>query len=322
MRDEIARRLREARRVAVLSHVDPDGDAIGSALGLAWILRAAGRDVQVGLPGGSPRAYAFLPGADGIAAGEGDMPGPFDVVVAVDATSPSRLGALEPVLGRGRAVLDIDHHGDNVRFGDAAWVDPAACATALLVQELAEAERLRIGPEAAASLYVGILTDTGRFTFANTDARGLAAAAELVRLGAQPADLAARVYERRSASSTRLLARALATLDLRDGGRVACVHVTSAMLLETGASAEDSDGFSTWARSIEGVLVGLFLREAEDGTVKVSFRSNGGVAVDVLAGRFGGGGHPGAAGARVPGPLQEAKETVLRAVSEHLGHPV
>ncbi len=321
MRAEIGRRLREARSIAVVSHLDPDGDAIGTALGLAWIL-SPGREVYVGLPGGSPRAYAFLPGADGIAAQESELPGPFDVVVAVDATSPSRLGSLEVVLSRGACVLDVDHHGDNTRFGDAAWVDPAACATALLVKELADSEGWRIGAEAAASLYVGILTDTGRFTFANTDARGLAAAAELVRLGAHPADLAGRVYERRTAASMRLLARALESLELHDGGRVACVHVTQAMLLETGASPEDSDGFSNWARSIEGVVVGIFLREAEDGTVKVSFRSNGGVAVDVLAGRFGGGGHPGAAGARVPGPLEKAKGAVLRAVSEHLAHPV
>jgi phosphoesterase RecJ-like protein len=322
MRAEIARRLREARRVAVLSHVDPDGDAVGSALGLAWILRARGCDARVGLPGGVPRMYSFLPGAAEVARTEADLAGPFDVVVAVDATSPSRLGGLEPVLARGRMVLDVDHHGDNTRFGDVAWVDPSACATALLVHELAAAEGWEAGADAAANLYVGILTDTGRFTFANTDARGLAAAAELVRLGASPSGLASHVYERRSAASTRLLARALTTLDLRDGGRVACVHVTPGMLAETGADPEDADGFSNWARSIDGVKVGLFLRESEDGTVKVSFRSNGGVAVDVLAGRFGGGGHPGASGARVPGPLEKAKESVLRAISEHLGHPV
>jgi phosphoesterase RecJ-like protein len=322
MRAEIAARLRGARSVAVLSHVDPDGDAVGSALGLAAILRAMGADAAVGLPGGAPRTYAFLPGALDVAAAASALPGPFDVVVAVDATSPSRLGPLEPVLAHGRAVLNVDHHGDNTRFGDVAWVDPAACATALLVHELAASERWPVGESAAASLYVGILTDTGRFTFANTDARGLSAAAELVRCGASPGALASRVYERRSAASTRLLACALGTLDLRDGGRVACVHVTPAMLAETGADPEDADGYSNWARSIEGVVIGLFLRESEDGAVKVSFRSNGGVAVDVLAGRFGGGGHPAASGARVPGPLPEAKEIVLRAVSEHLGSRV
>jgi phosphoesterase RecJ-like protein len=190
------------------------------------------------------------------------------------------------------------------------------------VFELARDAGLPLGADAAACLYTGILTDTGRFTFANTDARALSAAAELVQRGAAADAIAHQVYERRSEASTRLLARALATLDLRDGGRVACLHVTPAMLEETGASAEDTEGFSNWARSIEGVMVGLFLRDTGNGTVRVSFRSNGGVAVDAIAGRFGGGGHPGASGARVPGSLAEAKESVLRVVSEALRHLV
>ncbi len=319
---ELAERLDRARRLAILSHLDPDGDAVGSALGLAWMLRARGKDVRVGLPGGVPALYAFLPGASDVAAAADALPGPFDTVVCVDATSPSRLGALEAVLARGAAVLDVDHHGDNARFGDLAWVDPTASATALMLWELARDAGWAVGPEAAANLYAGILTDTGRFTFPNTDARTFAAAAALVEAGASPDGVAGRVYESRSVASVRLLAAALGTLEFRDDGRVACIHVTPGMLAETGAAAEETDGLSNWARSIEGVKVGLFLRDTGEGTVKISFRSNGGVAVDVLARRFGGGGHPGAAGARVPGPLEEAKEAVLRAVREHLGHPV
>lgn len=319
---ELSARLERAERLLVLSHVDPDGDAVGSALGLAWLLRARGRHVEVGLPGGTPALYAFLPGGAGVAAEPALLRGPFDAVVCVDATSPSRLGAFETVLDGSVPVFDVDHHGDNARFGELVWVDPTAAATALLVYEMARSSSWDVGPEAAANLYAGILTDTGRFTFGNTDARSLAAAAELVRAGADAADIAGRVYERRSAPSVRLLARALSTLEISEDGRVACIHVTPDMLAGTGASAEETDGLSNWARSIEGVQVGLFLRDTGEGSVKISFRSNGGVAVDVLARRFGGGGHPAAAGARVRGPLEEAKEAVLRAVAGHLGHPV
>jgi phosphoesterase RecJ-like protein len=322
MRHEIAARLARGRRVAIVSHLDPDGDAVGSALGLAWLLRGVGREAVVGLPGGVPRLYDFLPGAEDVAARAEDMEGPFDAVVAVDATSPSRLAELASVASRGGTLLNVDHHGDNIRFGDVAWVDPTACATALLVHELARHAGWAESAESAACLYTGILTDTGRFTFANTDARALAAAAELVERGAAADDIAHRVYERRTAASTRLLARALSTLTLHDDGRVAVVHVTPEMLAETGARAEDTEGFSNWARSIEGVKVGLFFRDTGEGIVRVSFRSNGGVAVDAVAGRFGGGGHPGASGARLPGPLEEAKENVLRAVSDVLRHPV
>jgi len=215
-------------------------------------------------------------------------------------------------------IVNIDHHPDNTRFGERCWVDPGACATALLVLELAVEGGLAIPPAAAECLYVGILTDTGRFTYANTDARALRAAGELAARGVDPHRVASAVYERATPASVRLLGRALSTLELHEGGQVACVHVTLAMLEETGASAEDSDGFSTYARSIEGVKVGLFLREEEGGAVKISFRSNQGVKIDGVAGRFGGGGHASASGARVPGPLEEAKQAVLRVVAEHL----
>lgn len=315
---EVAELLRGARRVAIFSHMDPDGDAAGSALGLAHLLRDAGRDARVYLPGGAPALYRFLAGADGIGADASAVPDDRDLLAVLDATSPSRLAGLERALGSGAPVVNLDHHADNTRFGDAHWVDPTACATALMVYEWARAEGLSVSPAAAACLYAGIVTDTGRFTFSNTDARGLAAAAELAALGADPHGIAVSVYDRASAASLRLLAQVLATLDLRHGGEIAAVHVTQAMLRETGARAEDSDGFSTYPRSIEGVKVGLLFRETEEGTVKVSFRSNQGVRIDGVAGRFQGGGHPSASGARVPGPLGAAKEAVVRAVQEHL----
>jgi phosphoesterase RecJ-like protein len=316
MKREIVDVLRDRKRFTIYSHVDPDGDALGSSLGLAWILRELGKEAAVRVPGGVPRMYRFLPGADEIRSEPGG-PAP-DVNVVVDATSASRLADLEHGLEPGVTVVNVDHHGDNARFGDYPWIDPTASATALMIFEMARAAGFAVPRAAAECLYVGILTDTGRFTFANTDVRTLAAAAELASLGADPAGLASQVYERVSPASVRLLGAALSTLELRDEGAIACLHVTRAMLEETGARLEDAEGFSTYTRSLVGVKVGIFLRETRDGAVKVSFRSNGGVEIDGVAARFGGGGHPRASGARVPGPLEEAKEAVLRAVSEHV----
>jgi phosphoesterase RecJ-like protein len=317
MKRKIADFLRDGERFIILSHVDPDGDALGSALGLAWIVQSMGKDAQVLVPGRVPRIYEFLAGASGVK-GSLSSNGCPDGVLVVDATSPRRLGALSEALELGVPVVNIDHHSDNTRFGEFYWVDPSAAATALLIFEMAQTEGLEISPEAAECLYVGILTDTGRFTFANTDTRSLAAAADLARLGAVPSKIAAKVYATVSVASMRLLGAALSTLDIREEGAVACLHVTRAMLMETGALPEDADGFSTYARSLEGVKVGIFLKETHEGTIKVSFRSNEGVEIDGVAGQFGGGGHPRASGARVPGPIEEAKETVLRAVAEHL----
>jgi phosphoesterase RecJ-like protein len=318
MKRRIAEFLRGRRRVAVISHADPDGDAVGAALGLATLLEGAGVRADAVLPGGVPRLYSFVPGAERVLASPSPALAEADAFVVIDATAPSRLGGLEGALLPGVPVVNIDHHPDNTRFGDLCWVDASACAAALLVLELAEDAGWRISVDAAACLYVGIVTDTGRFTFANADARALSAAARLAELGASPHAIASRVYERASAASLRLLARALATLDVADGGRVASIHVTRDMLAETGASPEDADGFSAYPRFIEGVRVGLFFREAEGGTVKVSFRSNEGVDIHGVAGRFGGGGHARASGARVPGPIEAAKENVVGAVSEHL----
>jgi phosphoesterase RecJ-like protein len=321
MKQKIAEFLNGRDRFTVLSHVDPDGDAIGSALGLARILRDMGKEAKVLVPGQVPRIYRFLPGAREIehTVAVADSP---DANLVVDATAPSRLAELEGALAPDVPIVNIDHHPDNTRFGTLDWIDPTACATALMILEMARSEGLEVSRAAAECLYVGVVTDTGRFTFANTDARALEAAADLANLGASPAMIASNVYERVSVASTRLLARALSTLEMRDDGAVACLHVTRAMLLETGARPEDADGFSTHARSLEGVKVGIFLRELQEGTVKVSLRSNEGVQIDGVAGRFGGGGHARAAGARVPGPIEEAKETVLRAVSDHIRKPV
>lgn len=309
--------LRNARRVKIVSHVEPDGDALGSALGLAWILDAAGKEARIHLPAPLPRLYAFLPGAKFLVLGE-TLKDSFDHVAVVDCTSPARLGPIAETALVGASVLNVDHHADNNRFGDVVHVDPAAAATAILIADIAREAGWKIVPEAAECLYTGILTDTGRFTFGNTDERALRAAAELVRDGADPAKIASCVYENRPASTLRLLGKALETLDLREDGSVACLHVTHEMIAETGALAEETEGFAAYARSLQGVQVGIFLRETEDGSIKASFRSTGGVPVDGIASQFAGGGHPTAAGARVSGPLETAKERILRAVGEHL----
>jgi phosphoesterase RecJ-like protein len=309
--------LREGSAFRIYSHVDPDGDALGSALGLAWILDAAGKSARVRLAAPVPRMYAFLPGQHLVERGE-SAPVRGERIVVLDCTSPSRLHTLEAEVTPGTPVLNVDHHADNTRFGDVVLLDPGAAATALIVLELARAGDLPVPPEAATCLYTGILTDTGRFTYANSDERALRAAAELAGAGANPAEIAAQVFEHRPVAAIRLLGRALETLDVREEGRVACIHVTQAMLAETGAAAEETEGFAAWARAIDGVQVGIFLRESQDGFIKVSFRSTGGVPIDGVASRFGGGGHPAAAGARIPGPLETAKEGILRAVGEHL----
>ena len=294
--DAAAAALRAAPRVVVAAHENPDGDAIGSLVGAVRGLRAAGIDaVAVRAADELPREYRWLDDGDTTTlapAGEGWL------LLAVDCGSAARIAAPEGVRERASLVVDLDHHHDNTRFGDINVVDDAAACSAMMVRELLGRLGVALTPAIATPLYVGLVSDTGRFQYSNTDPRAFAAAAELVQHGAQPQEVFQRVYESVQASKLRLLARALDRIELRLGGRLAVTWLTRADISATGADEAATDGVIDSLRAIEGVEVAAFIREAANGTRhKVSLRSaNGIVDVSRIAHAGGGGGHVRAAG--------------------------
>ena len=291
--------------IYIATHVDPDGDAIGSSLGLYRALKALGKDARwVAEP---PRFLRFLPKEEEYADPVDHLP-PGVTLVVLDSAEPSRVVGV-PVEG---FVINIDHHGTNPRFGQIAVVDPSKAATAQMVKDLIDLLGVAWTEEIATPVLTGILTDTGNFRFANTTPEVLRVAAELLGHGVRLAELTDRL-QFRPPSYFRLMGQVLSTVAFHFGGLLVTAH-----LPEEAAPEEDSDGFVGLIRYAEGSVVAAFLRRREEG-VKVSLRSRGGVSAQNIALRLGGGGHVPAAGALLQGvDLDRAYELLLEAVAEEL----
>ena len=310
--DDLLATIRSGNRFLITSHVSPDGDAIGSSLGLARVVRTLGKGALVWLRDPPPALYRPLPGAERIHAGEeppAGFPERFDGVVVLECPSLDRTG-LEDRFG-GLPLVNVDHHLGNQHYGAVNWVDPAAPAAGEMVFRLARALKIDLDADTATLLYLTLVSDTGCFRFANATTAAFEAAAALVRAGAAPPRVAQWLYESQPEGMVRLLGEMLATLEIAAGGRVAAAELTPEMFARAGAADGDSEGLIDVPRSIAGVeAVALFRRRA-DGTTKVSLRSRGEIDVERIARRHGGGGHKNAAGCTVEGDLAAVRERVL-----------
>lgn len=292
--------------IYIATHVDPDGDAIGSSLGLYRALKALGKEVYwVAEP---PRFLRFLAKEEEYADPVEKLP-PGATLVALDAAEPGRVVGV-PVEG---FVINIDHHGTNPRFGQIAVVEPSKAATAQMVKELIDLLGVPWTEELATPVLTGILTDTGNFRFANTTPEVLRVAAELLSYGVKLSEITDRLQYRPPVYYQGLGA-VLSTFRLHFGGLLVTAHLPE----DVDIPEEDSDGFVGVIRYVEGSLVAVYLRRKGEG-VKVSIRSRGGVSAQNIALKLGGGGHVPAAGATLEGVgLEEAYERVLEAVAEEL----
>jgi len=300
----------------ILSHIDPDGDALGSSLGLYWALRGVGKNAVVANESPVPANLRFLPGASGILLAR-DVKGPCRAVFVLDCSSIDRVGAAGLALVAPDArVACVDHHAGSDGFGNPRLVNVDASATAELIYEILEDYGMPITPEMAATLYTGIASDTGAFRFRNTTPRVLRLAARLVERGADPSRTADSLYANKTPASLRVLGLALASLESRAEGKVSALTISRAMFDEAQAGPEDADGIVQYAQSVIGARVGVLLQETAPGEVRISFRSDGTVDVNLVAGRFGGGGHRNAAGARLKGDLLAVRESVLGALEQ------
>jgi bifunctional oligoribonuclease and PAP phosphatase NrnA len=318
--DQAAEIISLAPRVMVTCHRGPDGDAVGSMVALAAILRARGQRVTLYASDLIPRHLKWLPFARrGVAhrLGEGAR---FDVTVVVDCGDPKLLGSSFPGREITGQLVALDHHARGVAFGDLYVCDPQAASTGVLIARMARARNWRLPPEAALGLYVSLASDTGSFRYSNTNAEALRLAAQLVEEGGvDPGAVSERLYEQNRPSRYRLLSAALAGLETALDGRVAFMTVTHEMLAKARASWEDTDGLPNYARAIHGVDCGVLLTPAKGGGVRVSLRSKGHFidAAEVCA-KLGGGGHRGAAGCTLPGELPAARARVEEALAAAL----
>jgi phosphoesterase RecJ-like protein len=312
-----------AVRFVVTTHMNPDGDALGSQLGLARFLLARGKQVRIVNQDPTPEILRFL--EDGGFAVEIYDPGThdevlrsFDLVVLLDNSAPDRLGRMEPIMGEVAGhTLCIDHHPSR----DTPWshliLDEGSCATAVMVYELVREAGWTPDKQAAVGLYVGLATDTGFFRFNSTDAKAYAIAADFVRLGAEPSRVYQAIYERNSVAYTRLLGHALSEVRVA-GGAVASAVVTLDLVEKLDAESVDTSEITTALLAMDGITVALLFRELTGGRVKVSLRSKGVLDVHRLATEFGGGGHRNASGIVMQGTLDEVVRAVTGRIAELL----
>lgn len=312
----ILTKINEAGRILVASHESPDGDALASTLALTHALRGIGKEVVAYNVDGAPEAFDFLPGIEQLTS---TLEGSFDLGFVLDAGELRRAGPQVPT--RCRGLINIDHHPHSEPFGEINWVDEGASATGALIYRLLCAGDLPIGFETAVCIYTAILADTGSFRYSNADPEAFRIAATMVEKGVSPWDIASGMYENQAATRLHLLARSLQTLTVSPCGRLASVAATEAMLRESGAGPEHTDGFVNYPRSIRGVEVALFFRQVRPEAFKVGFRSKGKVDVGTLARALGGGGHHNAAGAVVEGNLEEVRASVMARVLPLLDVP-
>jgi phosphoesterase RecJ-like protein len=320
--EDLLRKVRQGNRFLLTSHASPDGDAVGSEIGLARCLRRLGKSATIWNADPTPAVYQELPGADRIHVGsdppEG-FPDVFDTIVLLECSSPARSGLgdhLEPL-----QLVNIDHHLGNQHYGEVNWVDTGAPAVGEMVFRLARALKVDLDTETATALYLTLVTDTGGFRFSNTSAEAFAAAGSLVTHGASPERVAGWLYESRSVAMLRLLGEMLQSLALHEDGRIASALLTRDMFECSGATRGDSEGLIDYPRSIAGVQAAVLLRELDDGQVKVSLRSRGEVDVEQIARSNGGGGHRNAAGFTLEGTLESAREQAVEALAPLIRPP-
>ncbi len=317
--EALLQRLRGGHRFVLTSHTSPDGDAIGSELGLARILRALGKGVTIWNRDAVPALYAPLAGAERIHVGSeppAGFPDQFDTWVALECPTPDRTG-IESALAA-LPIVNIDHHLGNSHYGVVNWIDTSAPSLGEMIHRVAQGLHHALDAETATSLYLTLVTDTGGFRFSNATPLAFEAAAALVREGARPEQVAEWLYESQPAPALRLLGAMLGTLEIHDGGRVASVILTPAMFAAAGAAPGDSEGLVNYPRSIAGVQTVALVKGLGDGRCKVSLRSRGALDVEAIARRHGGGGPKNAAGCVVAGAEEGVRRQMAAALAEAL----
>ena len=315
---DAAAAIHASQTIVMACHVNPDGDALGSMLGLALALIPLGKTVTCLSEDGVPAILTFLPGA-GLVQQTTDQTA-FDLALVVDSGDLPRVGqTIQPIIRLAKSVVDIDHHVTAGAFGDIRVLDARAASTAEIVYALLQTLQAPITPEIATCLFTGIITDTGSFRFQNVTPNTLQVAAALLEAGAPPAFISEHVFENRTFAATQLLGHALSSLKKTADGGIVWAHITASDFAEVGATDQDTEGIVSYVRGVQGAEVGILFREMAGGGVRVSLRSRDTVNVAEIASQFGGGGHRMASGCTVELPLADAEAAVLRSVKVSAG---
>jgi phosphoesterase RecJ-like protein len=295
-----------AQRILMITHVAPDGDAIGSLLGLGWLLWSQDKDLTLACEDPVPGVYASLPGADRVVH---HAEGTYDLIISLDCSDQRRMGQVYDGSLAAVPLINIDHHVTNTLFGTLNWVDPTSVATAQIVLDMIDLFDWQMTPAVATCLLTGLVTDTRSFRTSNVDVAAVRAALRLMEAGASLSEIARQALEQRPLASVRLWGQAFASLQLEDG--ILWTEVTRAMRRESGLGENGAAGLANFLSGVREARVVVVFTERDGGTVDVGMRSMPGIDVAQAALRLGGGGHPQAAGCTFVGTLPQARKQVL-----------
>lgn len=298
-------------RFLISSHINPEGDSIGSQIAISSLLKRLRKKSAILNESPVPHTLRFIKGTENILKA---MPPDFDFQAALilDCPDMTRVGKVSEYIAKDKTVINIDHHVSNENFGKYNWVGTRLSSTGEMIFELFKTFKMKICYDEAVAIYAAIMTDTGSFKYTNTSSRTHGIAAELMEIGVKPYDIYSRIYETSTLQDISLLGEALRTLRLTDDGKIAWLWVTKDMLKRTKASLEGTEEIINFARSIGGVEIAALFRETgTENRIKVSFRAKADVDVNKLASFFNGGGHKTASGCTVYGKTQEVEKKVL-----------
>ncbi|MBC8514349.1 bifunctional oligoribonuclease/PAP phosphatase NrnA [bacterium] len=323
MIDHVAGEIRNAKRVALFAHRNPDGDALGSLIAMDALLEILGVETITFCIDPIPDIYSFLPRLSRFKRSFSTQDlAQVDCVLTLDVAVGERMNEeiWEWIQSSGLPVVNIDHHLTNSRFGIVNWVRPKKAATAMMVYELFEHIGIELTPDAAIGIYTGIMTDTGHFSFKRTGAETFEMAAHLVRAGADPTQLKEKIYFSQPERKVTLLGRIIDRLECDSNHGVAWTWSSLKDWEELGVSTPDYEGIPDYANIVKDVDLLLLFREIPNEPIKVNLRSKGDVDASAFAEAFGGGGHINAAGATYAGTLEEAIKDVVASARLYLGN--
>ena len=308
---EAGKLLVQAQSVVLCSHVNPDGDTLGSTLALGHLLRALGKQVFLTVDDDIPMNLKFIPGIDVYQRLQEGQTCQADLLVILDASSADRAGNVLQLVQAGH-LLNLDHHKTNTRFAEYLYLDAQAAATAEIIYDLAEEMHWQLDKNIAFCIFTGLYTDTGSFKYSNTTAKTLRAAAHLLEFGVDPSFISDNL-ELKSRETITMLSKVLNTLTFTHQGAIAYLEISNAVYDKD----VDTDSFISFPRYIEGVEVAILFKEVEPGFTRVSMRAKN-IDVSKIAFSFGGGGHQKAAGCGLKADLATTKKQILSALETAL----
>lgn len=312
MLSQVVELIESKNRFGITSHIRPDGDSLGSSLGLYWLLKALDKDVDVIMRDPVPHAYQQLPGACNVIVTPA-VTNPYHAVFVIECSDITRPGLVDL---EKQLVVNIDHHSTTALFGTINWIDSTASAVGEMIYNLCKATGVRVTKEIAECVYTALITDTGSFHYSNTTERTFKVASELVRTGVKPAKTAEAVFASYPWSRIQLMGEVLSTAKRDASGRVASLRLSQEMQSRSHASDEDADGFVNYPLTVGEVEAVVLLKECAPQVYRTSLRSKGDVNVARVAGKFGGGGHRNAAGCTLQGPWDEVEQEIILLLQE------